>query len=909
MAAVAALRDFTFAAVGSDIVCSRRAAVDRVLSGHAGRVTHLALIGRSGGDLEERLVSLSAEGEMLVWDVVTDPTGTGPKRALDLGEEPLCLAQPPTYLNKVVVGCRSGACQLWNVSTGQRLYEFSGWGSAVQCLDASPALDVVSFGLADGRAVLHNLKFDETVLVFKDAALGSGLAVSPAAGASRVSPGGRPTQPVECVCFVTSGGGHSPLLAVAGKEGAITLWDLEKRQLHTIIRAAHNGPVVTLHYSAKDRLLMSTGEDNSIKHWAVGQDGETECRLLRFRCGHSGPPTSIHYYKNGQCILSAGRDKSFRFFSTIQDQQSRELSQHHVQRRAKKLKIREEELKLPPVCMLAFSELRERDWCNIVTAHEGETSAYTWRLEKFALGEYLLLPPERESGILLPKPQVVTSVAVSCCGNIALVGSAAGRLDRYNLQSGIHGGGFYRRFPKSRKAAKNGSEIQFAHDGPVVGITSDPCNTTVVTGGDECLRVWDFKTKRQDGDDLEVGDKVQRIAHHRPTHMVGVVAGLNTLLIDITSRQVVRRFPGKGGEITDLEFSDDGYWLLSSSLDCTVTVWDIPSGRALQVLHLSRPVTSVSLTPKKDMLATTHTNMIGIYLWANQVMYCPGSDDVVSPSSQPVPLALPVLNADLNFEESDPLIVHEEGRNGGDSEGAGDETPLPADWREPPAENADSSGFPIPLAPHLATLSLLSRSSWHSLIHLDEIKERNRPKEAPKKPEAAPFFLPTVQGLERDPVFDLNGNNEEDAEQQPSKVLHGGFGDVQSKFLSTLKDGMESSDFAAAIELLRNMSPSAIHGEIHMMEVLEGAEGEDIENVRRTLGFLRQALESNCNVEFIQAFLAVFLKVHNSTILRYEELHVEAEGLKRELTSAWQRLDDKLSELSCLTGFFLKING
>ena len=45
----------------------------------------------------------------------------------------------------------------------------------------------------------------------------------------------------------------------------------------------------------------------------------------------------------------AGRDRAFRVFSTVQDQQSRELSQHHTQRRAKRLKLSEAELKLPPV--------------------------------------------------------------------------------------------------------------------------------------------------------------------------------------------------------------------------------------------------------------------------------------------------------------------------------------------------------------------------------------------------------------------------------------------------------------------------------------------------------------------------------------------------------------------------------
>jgi U3 small nucleolar RNA-associated protein 21 len=35
-------------------------------------------------------------------------------------------------------------------------------------------------------------------------------------------------------------------------------------------------------------------------------------------------------------------------------------------------------------------------------------------------------------------------------------------------------------------------------------------------------------------------------------------------------------------------------------------------------------------------------------------------------------------------------------------------------------------------------------------------QERNRPTQPPKKPEAAPFFLPTVAGLEGTPVFDTS---------------------------------------------------------------------------------------------------------------------------------------------------------
>ena len=47
-----------------------------------------------------------------------------------------------------------------------------------------------------------------------------------------------------------------------------------------------------------------------------------------------------------------GQDRAFRAFSTIQDAQSRELSQHHTARRAKRLKIEERELKLATVVAL-----------------------------------------------------------------------------------------------------------------------------------------------------------------------------------------------------------------------------------------------------------------------------------------------------------------------------------------------------------------------------------------------------------------------------------------------------------------------------------------------------------------------------------------------------------------------------
>ncbi len=63
-----------------------------------------------------------------------------------------------------------------------------------------------------------------------------------------------------------------------------------------------------------------------------------------------------------------------------------------------------------------------------------------------------------------------------------------------------------------------------------------------------------------------------------------------------------------------------------------------------------------------------------------------------------------------------------------------------------PYESTSGAGAPAPLAPHLVTLSLLPRTQWHNLVHLDAIRARSKPIAPPKKPAAAPFFLPTVAG-------------------------------------------------------------------------------------------------------------------------------------------------------------------
>lgn len=56
-----------------------------------------------------------------------------------------------------------------------------------------------------------------------------------------------------------------PLLASGGSSGVISIWNLEKRRLQSVIRDAHDGSVLSLHFFANEPILMSSSSDNSVK--------------------------------------------------------------------------------------------------------------------------------------------------------------------------------------------------------------------------------------------------------------------------------------------------------------------------------------------------------------------------------------------------------------------------------------------------------------------------------------------------------------------------------------------------------------------------------------------------------------------------------------------------------------------
>lgn len=828
--ALASYRDYTFAAYGNEIGVFKRAHQVATWSRHTAKVNLLLLFG-------EHILSVDVEGNVFIWAFKGTDENLSPVGHILLDTEftPSCIMHPDTYLNKVILGSQDGSLQLWNISTKKKLYDFKGWKSSICCCVSSPALDVIAVGCADGKIHVHNIRYDEEVVTFSQTTRGAVTALS----------------------FRTDG---QPLLASGGSSGVISIWNLEKRRLQSVIRDAHDSSVISLHFFANEPVLMSTSADNSIKMW-IFDTSDGDPRLLKFRSGHSAPPLCIRFYANGRHILSAGQDRAFRLFSVIQDQQSRELSQRHVTKRAKKLKLKEEEIKLKPVIAFDVAEIRERDWSNVVTCHMDTAHAYVWRLQNFVLGEHILTP---SADIQAP----VKACTISSCGNFAVLGTAGGWIEKFNLQSGMSRGSYV---DMSEKRS-------CAHEGEVVGVACDSTNSLIISAGyNGDVKVWSFKGREMKSR-WEIGCKVVKIIYHRSNGLLATVTDdLMIRMFDVVALKMVRKFEGHTDRITDICFSEDGKWLMSSSMDGSLRIWDIILARQIDAIHVDVSITALSLSPNMDVLATTHVDQNGVYLWVNQAMFS-GAPHIDSYGS-----GKEVVNVKL------PSISSGEGSKD-DAE----------------SDNKPTSTISHPQQiPDLVTLSLLPKSQWQSLINLDIIKERNKPIEPPKKPEKAPFFLPSIPSLSGEILFKVTSEQTDEDNKTQVDQFEKITNLPSSPFVQYLRSSSETNNFDAFTDYLKTLSPSTLDMELRMLQIIDDDDEQEPENrpellvLELVLEYLIHQVSHGNNFEFIQALIRLFLKIHGETMRRHSKLH----KLLEAQSAVWQKLDGLFQSARCMVTF------
>ena len=570
--------------------------------------------------------------------------------------------------------------------------------------------------------------------------------------------------------------------------------------------------------------------------------------------------TRIRYYGGaGEAVLSAGQDSSLRVFSTVTDLLNKSLGHASYNRKlSKKHRVSEDPVRMPPILDFTSDTTKDREWDNIACVHRGLAVSTTWSYGHSRMGELQLLHQRFREDVKLKKMTSASCLTLTSCGNFVLIGYTSGHVDRFNIQSGIHRGSY-----------NHGDKP--AHKHPVRGVATDGLNQQTVTADSKgILKFWTFKSA-QLLQKLILGADVNCLRLNRDSGLMAVaMEDFRLMVIDIDTRTVVRKFPGHQGVITDLALSSDSRWLISVSMDGTGRVWDLPSGHCIDWVSFDSPPVSVDLSPTGDMMATSHVGDLGIYLWVNKTLYEHTTLAPVSSQAQPVRLSLPAnLSLDKDSSENEEMLVTED------------------------AESEFVS--PEQISEELITLANLPSSRWRNLLQLDVIKAKNKPKAPPKKPKAAPFFLPTIPGLET--KFDLSGLTPDDAETSLGSLGITSF----TEFGKLLNQAESKTDFQALLKLLLDKGPSAIDIEIRSL----GPEGGGSLNLLSGfLKMLQTGFDDNKNFEMLQSYFSLYLKVHGEMLMKEEKLLIQLQQIHTQEKESWQSLQEELDESLCLVKFF-----
>jgi len=727
------------------------------------------------------------------------------------------MVHPPTYLNKIVVAT-SSRLYIFNIRTAKTVFKTADdtFGENLSSIETAPALDIVAVGSTTGSVFLYNLRSGKL--------LGDKIVASPADVAAKVV----------SISFRTDGSHH----LVAGlNSGDLFFYDLSRKARVHVSRECHaqsTGGVANAKFLNGQPIVVTNGGDNQLKELVFDPPLSTSNttvvtppRHLRSRGGHSAPPVAIVFPNEDKShfVYSASKDQSLWCFSLRKDAQAQEVSQRPPKSNSKDRQagivalMRE---RVAEITSLSMSVAREGEWENMLTTHKGEKFARTWDSKNKRLGRHQLHTVD--GGI-------AKTSCVSHCGNFGLVGSSEGGIAVYNLQSGL----LRRKYMLHKKT--------------VTGVAIDGMNRKMVSCGlDGIVGFYNFHDLKYLGK-LQLEAPITSMIYHRGSDLVACsLDDLSIVVIDVVTQQVVRILYGHTNRITGMDFSPDGRWVVSTALDSTLRTWDLPTGGCIDGIRLPNVATNVKFTPLGEFLATTHVSGNGISLWTNRAQFHPVSTRHVEES-----------------EFCNTLLPNVSGEGGASIiDGALDKPEQVQLEADQVYKSVDQ------ISKDLLTLNVGPRSRYQSILHVDIIKQRNKPKEAPKKPEQAPFFLSLAGEVVGDrAVVAENGLVENRAngngDNEDSKLLKlkgdGSQHNFESDFTRLLREGNTSHDYSGFLSYLLTASPATIDLEIRSLNSFP-----PLSEMTSFVEAMTRGLESNTNYDIYQAIFGLFLKQHGDVV-------------------------------------------
>jgi len=350
------------------------------------------------------------------------------------------------------------------------------------------------------------------------------------------------------------------------------------------------------------------------------------------------------------------------------------------------------------------------------------------------------------------------------------------------------------------------------------------------------------------------------LRYHRNSDLVALSCDDGSIrVLDIETKKLIRELWASKShaalQILDYTFSNDGRWIISAASDSTIRVFDLPTGHLIDAMKLPKRCNTMAFSPSGEFLATGLDNEVGVHIWTNRTLFTHVSTRQISDTD------IATVSAPTASGEGGVAVVEAAAADNAED------------------EDVDETTVPImdQLSDKITTLSLVPKSRWQTLLHLDVIRARNKPKEAPKAPEKAPFFLPSLgdskavagtEALAQDPASRISNS---------ALTSRSSAANSTNEFTRHLALATQNSQYTPLLTYLSSLPPSAADIAIRTLDTTE-----PYTELQTFIQALTARLKERRDYELVQAWMSVFLRLHGNVVAKQADLVIELRKWQEE---------------------------